>query len=116
MKLIFSVSIMLLSWTTAMSQEVVFEKQFETARFNESRGSSSIVESLVKTTGPSDDAWATLAAIMSEKDGYVSIRKITEGIVVKHESWIPYKDIEDVLISAGVEVVPIPSELIESTE
>ena len=116
MKLIFSISIMLLSWTTAMSQEVVFDKQFERARFNESRGSSSIIESLVKTTGPSDDAWATLAAIMSEKDGYVSIRKTTEGIVVKYESWIPYKDIVDVLIAAGVQVNPVPSELIESHE
>ena len=116
MKLFFTISIMLLSWTSAMSQEVVFEKQFEAARFNESRGFSSIVESQVKATGSSNEAWATLIAIMGEKDGYVSIRKTTEGIVVKHESWIPYKDIVDVLIAAGVQVNPVPSEHIESHE
>lgn len=116
MKYIFFSAIMLLTWSTVLSQEVVFEKQFEIARFNESRGSSNMVESLVKSTGVSNDVWAALISVMGEKDGYVSIRKTTEGIVVKHESWIPFKDIVDVLLSAGVQLSPIPSELIESTE
>lgn len=115
MKFILAISFVLFSLTTCLAQEVVFEKNYEIALFNESRGLSSIVESLLKTTGNSDNSWAELTAIMREKDGYVSILKTSQGIVVKHESWIPYKDIVDVLLAAGIQVIPVPMELIEST-
>lgn len=114
MKCIFILTILLLSWSSAMSQEVVFEKQFETARFNESKGFSSMVESHVKSTGSSNEVWTTLIAVMGEKDGYVSVTKTSFGFIVKHESWIPFHDIVDVFTTAGAQVTNAPNELIES--
>lgn len=85
------------------AQTTTFDKNLEQATTNERLGESKMVETMFKSeTAISSDRIASIAAYMSEKDGYVSITVSNNIIIVKHENWMAAKDIQDLLKVAGV--------------
>ena len=77
----------------------VFELNQEKARYNQSKSVSQIVSSTFhsKTTITQAD-FTQIAAVMEQKDGYVSCTLNAENkLIVQHESWLELKDIQDVI-------------------
>lgn len=81
------------------SQTSIFELNQEKARYNQSKNVSRIVSNTFHSEQQISDAHFTqIAAVMEQKDGYVSCTLNAQNkLVVEHENWVNLKDIKDVI-------------------
>lgn len=99
MKRILSVLALCLLSGGVFSQTATFELNQEKARYNQAKNVSQIIAAnFSSTTTISDSHFMQIAAVMEQKDGYVSCTLTPQNeLIVTYESWVEVKDILDVI-------------------
>lgn len=99
MKKILSVLALCLLSGGAFSQTATFELNQEKARYNQTKNVSQIISTgFTSTTTISNSHLMQIAAVMEQKDGYVSCTLTPQNeLIVTHENWLDVKDILDVI-------------------
>ncbi len=99
MKKILSVLALCLLSGGAFSQTTTFGLNQEKARYNQAKNISQIISTdFTSTVTISNSHLMQIAAVMEQKDGYVSCTLTPQNeLIVVHENWLETKDILDVI-------------------